>query len=295
MLLASGFSPVYPCHVSQGDMRTKPVGTGPFKFVELNRNVSIKLVRNPDYWKKGRPYLDAIEMRIIDSRSTRILGFVAGEFDMTFDSDITVPLMKDMAKQAPKAICELRPSNVSTNLIVNTAAPPFDNPQIRKAMALAHRSQGLHRDPDRGQGVDGRRHAAGAGRAMGDAAGGTGQAAGLWRRCGEEPGRSAQDHGGPRLRARQDAQGEGVDPQHSIYRDPGVILIDQLKSIHIDGELDPIDTTVWYAKVQRKDYSVGLNLTGVAVDDPDVNLIENYTCNVGAQLHPVLQPRDRQA
>ena len=77
-------------------MRTKPVGTGPFKFVELNRNVSIKLVRNPDYWKKGRPYLDAIEMRIIDSRSTRILAFVSGEFDMTFDRDITVPLLKDM-------------------------------------------------------------------------------------------------------------------------------------------------------------------------------------------------------
>ena len=35
MLLASGFSPVYPCHVSQRDMRTKPIGTGPFKFVEL--------------------------------------------------------------------------------------------------------------------------------------------------------------------------------------------------------------------------------------------------------------------
>jgi len=137
MLLASGFSPVYPCHVSQGDMRTKPVGTGPFKFAELNRNVSIKLVRNPNYWKQGRPFVDAIEMRIIDSRSTRILGFVAGEFDMTFDSDITVPLMKDIAKQAPQAICELRPSNVSTNLIVNTVAPPFDNPKIRKAMALA--------------------------------------------------------------------------------------------------------------------------------------------------------------
>ena len=40
-------------------MRTKPIGTGPFKFVEFKRNESIKLVRNPDYWKKGRPYLDA--------------------------------------------------------------------------------------------------------------------------------------------------------------------------------------------------------------------------------------------
>src|SRR5436190_19238909 len=34
-LLASGYTPVYPCHVSPGDMRTKPVGTGPFKFVEF--------------------------------------------------------------------------------------------------------------------------------------------------------------------------------------------------------------------------------------------------------------------
>ena len=34
---------------------------GPFKFVEFKRNESIKLVRNPDYWKKGQPYLDAID------------------------------------------------------------------------------------------------------------------------------------------------------------------------------------------------------------------------------------------
>ena len=62
----------------------------------------------------------------------------------------------------------------------------------------------------------------------------------------------------------------------AIYRDPAVILIDQLKSIYIDGELDPIDTTVWYTKIQRKDYSVGMNLTGVGVDDPDVNFFENF-------------------
>src|SRR5262245_16200218 len=104
VLLASGFTPVYPCHVSQSAMRTRPIGTGPFKFVELNRNVSIKLARNPDYWRKGRPYLDGLEMRIIESRSTRILAFISGEFDMTFDSDITVPLLKDVKAQAPKAI-----------------------------------------------------------------------------------------------------------------------------------------------------------------------------------------------
>ena len=80
------------------DMRTKPIGTGPFKFVEFKRNESIKLVRNPDYWKKGKPYLDAIEWKIIDNRSTRILAFVAGEFDMTFTADVTVPLLKDVKR-----------------------------------------------------------------------------------------------------------------------------------------------------------------------------------------------------
>src|SRR5260370_5519804 len=45
--------------------------------------------------------------------------------------------MKDIQKEAPQAVCELQSANQSTNLIVNRDAPPFDNPEIRRAMALA--------------------------------------------------------------------------------------------------------------------------------------------------------------
>jgi peptide/nickel transport system substrate-binding protein len=38
-----------------------------------------------------------------------------------------------------------------------------------------------------------------------------------------------------------------------IYRDPAIILIDQLKSIYIDGELDVVETANWFSKVARKD------------------------------------------
>ena len=61
------------------------------------------------------------------NRSTRMLGFVAGEFDMTFDSDVTFPLLKDVKAQKPDAVCEARPTNVSSNLLVNRDKPPFDN------------------------------------------------------------------------------------------------------------------------------------------------------------------------
>jgi len=134
-LLASGYTPVYPCHISPAQMRTNPIGTGPFKFVEFKANESIKLTRNPDYWKKGLPYLDGIEYTIIPNRSTAILAFIAGKFDITFPTEVTIPLLKDVQQQAPNAVCVTAPLNVSTNIIVNSSAPPFDNIDIRRARA----------------------------------------------------------------------------------------------------------------------------------------------------------------
>src|SRR3979490_3634269 len=64
-----------------------------------------------------------------------------------------------------------------------------------------------------------------------------------------------------------------------IYRDPAIILIDQIKSIYIDGELEVVDTAQWFPQVARKDYALGLNLTGNAVDHPDQSFYENYSCN----------------
>src|SRR5438094_9718535 len=103
-LLASGMSPVYPCHVSPAQIRQQPIGTGPFKFVEFKPNEYIKVARNPDYWKSGRPYLDGIEYTVIPNRSTAILSFIAGKFDMTFSFEVTVPLLRDVKSQAPQAI-----------------------------------------------------------------------------------------------------------------------------------------------------------------------------------------------
>src|SRR5499433_3872210 len=137
MALAGGFSPIYPCHVPPRDMRSHPIGTGPFKFVEFKPNERIRVTRNPDYWKKGRPYLDGIEYTIVRNLSTAVLGFVAGKFDMTFSYSLTVPLLNDAKSQLPQAICELTPGSINRNLLINRDKPPFDGPDLRRAMALS--------------------------------------------------------------------------------------------------------------------------------------------------------------
>ena len=40
---------------------------------------------------------------------------------------------------------------------------------------------------------------------------------------------------------------------NAAYRDPAVLLIDQLREINIDAELEPIDTAMWYPQINRKD------------------------------------------
>ena len=277
-LLASGYSPVYPCHVPPKKMRTAPIGTGPFKFVSLKQNEHVKFARNDDYWKEGKPHLDAIEWTIIKSRSTRVLAFIAGKFDMTFNVDVTIPLLKDVKSQAPDAVCELVTTNVSTNLIVNQFNPPFDNPDIRKAMVLTIDRKAFIDILSEGQNLQG-------GAMMPPPSGVWGMPPEFLQTvAGYNPDVEAN-----RAEARKIMEGLGYGPDNrlkvkvstrniAVYRDPAVILIDHLKHIYIDAELDTVETSNWHAKVARKDYMVGLNLTGVGVDDPDANFYENYSC-----------------
>jgi peptide/nickel transport system substrate-binding protein len=279
-LLASGYSPVYPCHVPPQDMRQHPIGTGPFKFVSFKPNESIRLTRNRDYWKPDRPYLDGVEWTIIPNRSTALLAFVAGKLDMTFPYEVTVPLLKDIEQQDPQAICELRPRGVSSNLIVNRNAPPFDNPDLRRAMALTLDRRSFIDVLSGGQGDIG-----GAMLPLPE---------GLWGmppdRLRSLPGYDP-DVQKNRSQAREIIQRLGYGPDNPLsvkiaarniplYRDPAIMLIDQLKEIYIAGELEIVETANWNPKVTRRDYMVGLENTGTAVvDDPDQQFYESYACD----------------
>jgi peptide/nickel transport system substrate-binding protein len=277
-LLASGYSVIYPCHVTPPEMRAHPIGTGPFKFVEFRRNESIRLTRNTDYWKQGRPYLDGVEYTIVPNRSTALLAFVSGKFDLTFPHEISVPLLKDLSIQAPQAVCKLVSTNCTVNVIINRERPPFDDPEVRRAVALTIDRRSFIEILTEGKAV----------------MGGAMQPApeGNWgmpdAMLADLPGYSA-DVEANRAEARKLMEKHGYGPDNRLklkvsarnipaHRDPGVLLIDALKYIYIDAELEPVDTAAWFPKIARKDYAIGPNITCGAVDDPDQNFYENYSC-----------------
>lgn len=74
------------------------------------------------------------------------------------------------------------------------------------------------------------------------------------------------------------------------YRDPAAILIDQLRPIGIDGELETIETANWIPKMIRQDYTIAITLSGSAVDDPDQILYESYVCK-SPRTTPVIAAR----
>jgi peptide/nickel transport system substrate-binding protein len=278
-LLGSGFGVVYPCHVSAKDQRTNPIGTGPFKFVEFKSNEKVRLVRNHDYWKKGLPYLDAVDYTIVGNRSTRVLGLIARAFDLTTTGDITVPIMNDIAAQAPHIVCTLGPTNVSANVLVNDKRPPFDNLKLRQALALALDREAFITILSQGaSSISGNMMPLPEGlwgmpkeklEVLTGYSGTIEERRSKARKMMEELGYSAQKKLGMKVSTRDLAS----------YKEAAVILVDQLNQLHFGAELEIIESTVWFARAARQDYAVALNLTGSSVDDPDATLVESYACD----------------
>ena len=286
-LLASGQSPVYPCHVSTAQMRAHPIGTGPFRFVEYKPNEHIRVTRNPDYWKKGRPYLDGIEYTIIGSPATWHLAFVAGKLDFIFS---TIPLLKDLKSQAPQAVCDVVMDNNSRDLLINRSVPPFDNQELRRAIALSLDRRAFIDILAEGQGAIG-----GAVLPPPD---------GIWGMPPEVlhtlPGYGA-DVDKNREVARHIMHQLGYGPDHRLgvklstrnvpgYRDAAIITISHLKEVYVDAELEVIDTANYFPRIMRKDYKLAVEVSTGGLDEPDQKFYESYVCGAERNLTGYCDP-----
>ncbi len=69
-------------HGGEEGVKNYPVGTGPFKFVSFQRDVSLKYTKWDGYWQAGKPYLDGVEFVYIADPMVRLASFKAGEGDI---------------------------------------------------------------------------------------------------------------------------------------------------------------------------------------------------------------------
>ncbi len=169
-------------------------------------------------------------------------------------------------------------SNVQRNVIVNREVAPFNDPNLRRAVALTLDRQAFLDTLTQGKGTVG-------GALLAPPEGIWGMPPDVLQKLpGYDP-----DVAKNRVEARALMEKAGFGSANRLklkvstrnippYRDPAVILLDQLKHIYIDAELEAVDTTQWFPKVRKRDYSIGLNLTGNGIDDPDQTFFENYAC-----------------
>jgi peptide/nickel transport system substrate-binding protein len=277
MMLASGYSPVYPAHVPLAALRSKCVGTGPFRLKSYVPNQIIELERNPDYFIKGRPYLDGIRYPIIGERGTRMAALQAGQLDTSFPTEILKVMSETIKKNTPTMVITQTNSTGSDTVLLNHKRPPFDNVVVRRAVNLAL---------DRRAYVQVLRHG---GAVVSSVM--VPKPYGIWGLSGADlaslPGfrDPARDKADARRLLTEAGFGPGkplrlemATRSWALQTDLAVFVQDQLRQVGIETTLKQMESAVWYPALARRDYTMAANLTAVGVNDPDAVFYENYKC-----------------
>lgn len=112
---------------------SQPVGTGPFRFVEWNRGVTFRVERNPDYWQKGLPHLDAVVYRPIPDQQTRMASLQAGDIDVS-----VVPSAQDVARVKAGSLRRIKlveaPGLGTVFNMFNAQREPLNDRRVRQAL-----------------------------------------------------------------------------------------------------------------------------------------------------------------
>jgi peptide/nickel transport system substrate-binding protein len=150
--LASPFSWIFKADILARDMRwyeTNVMGTGPFKFVEHVKGSHWVAKKNPDYWDKGKPYLDGYRALFISSSSAQVAALRGERAHAQFRG--LSPVDRDILVQAlgSKITVQESPWDCVSLVAFNHERKPFDDKRVRRALTLALDRHGASRSLSR--------------------------------------------------------------------------------------------------------------------------------------------------
>jgi peptide/nickel transport system substrate-binding protein len=230
--------------VESADPTRKPVGTGPFSFVEWVQGDHITLKRNPDYFRQGQPYLDTIVFRFLAVDKSRVEALQSGQLDWAD----AVPLDELQSLKANGSYRYVTSSvaGIPDFVAMNTSKAPFDNKALRQAVAAAL---------DRKQILDIAYFGAGEAGTMEVPSGSS------WY-GGTPPYASGPDLDVARRKLAEAGHAEGLSityltlPQYPELQKTAVLVRDQLGKIGIDVKLQQLEVTVWFDRYAKGDYEM---------------------------------------
>jgi len=138
--VADPFTFIYKKEIIDQDPRwyeKNILGSGPFKFAEYETGQAIKGVRNPDYYRKGLPYLDGFTGIFAEKQAVRVEAIRSGRAAMEFRG--LPPAARDELVKAlgDKLVVEESDWNCGSMITPNHKKKPFDDARVRRALTLA--------------------------------------------------------------------------------------------------------------------------------------------------------------
>ncbi|MBV9219624.1 MAG: ABC transporter substrate-binding protein [Methylobacteriaceae bacterium] len=130
--IANRFTYIVRAGQSSDDLRTKGIGTGPFRVEHfVPGEDSSHYVKNDKYWRPGLPKVDAVEVRSISDPTAQVAAIASGEIDVTWDLP-RVGLGSLQGNADVKLAFTRTPYVMSLAMWADT--PPFDDARVRQAM-----------------------------------------------------------------------------------------------------------------------------------------------------------------
>ncbi|NOW44192.1 peptide/nickel transport system substrate-binding protein [Novosphingobium sp. SG751A] len=117
--------------VRHGVDRPDGNGTGPFRLADFKPGIRTVVVRNPDYWVPGKPYLDRIELIAIPDEVSRVNALLAGDVQLV---NAVAPHSTRRVEASPTHAIATAPSALYSNLITRMDRLPSGNPDFIAAL-----------------------------------------------------------------------------------------------------------------------------------------------------------------
>jgi peptide/nickel transport system substrate-binding protein len=117
------------------DYNRNPVGTGPYVLKSWTAGDRMVLEKNPDYWNKGRPYLDRLVLKPLPDAQSRFASLQSGEADIVWDDEFDADNIQK-AQKDPKLAVHTYVGSGAAVYAFNTKVAPFDDLRVRQALVM---------------------------------------------------------------------------------------------------------------------------------------------------------------